>query len=98
MSAAAQPEPLVTIFREYRALRSAHDAPSGPGSKFGKKADERSDVLCRQWLAIYDRMSTIRAEGLAGVLVKLRAHVQHALNDDEVLASAISDLERLSNH
>ena len=99
MSAAAQSEPLVTMFRDYRAILDRAEAVVN---------DDDRDVLTRQACDVADRMLAIPAEGPAGALAKLRIYVQMTTGrwdlvddggptiDDKIFASAIADLERLA--
>jgi hypothetical protein len=98
MSAAAQSEPLVTMFRDYRAILDRAEAVN----------DDERDVLTRQACDVADRMLAIPAEGPAGALAKLRIYVQMTTGrwdlvddgrgptiGDKIFAGAIADLERL---
>jgi hypothetical protein len=99
MSAAAQPEPLVTMFRDYRAIMDRAETVN----------DDERDVLTGQACDVADRMLAIPADGPAGALAKLRIYVQMTTGrwelvddglgptiDDKIFASAIADLERLA--
>ena len=66
MSAAAQPEPLVTMFRGYRGILDRADAVN----------DDERDVLTGQAFDVAERMLAMAVEGSAGALAKLRIYVQ----------------------